>query len=114
VTGYGLDGPRIESRWGGGEIFSTRPDRPWGPTSHLYNGYRVFFGGKIGQGVVLIIHPLLVPRSRKSTAIPLPPPSPLWAFGSVTGYLYLTYHCVTIAYSIHYSNILYRFVAYPI
>jgi hypothetical protein len=36
--------------------------------------------------VVLTTHPLLVPRSRKSRAIPLPP---LWAFGSVTGYLYL-------------------------
>ena len=22
------------------EIFRTRPDRPWGPTSNLYNGYR--------------------------------------------------------------------------
>ena len=26
ATGYGLDGPGIESRWGG-EIFRTRPDR---------------------------------------------------------------------------------------
>jgi hypothetical protein len=32
ATRYGLDGPRIESRWGGGEIFRTRPERPWGPT----------------------------------------------------------------------------------
>jgi len=31
---------------GGGEIFYTRPDRPWGPASLLYNGYRVFPGGK--------------------------------------------------------------------
>jgi hypothetical protein len=31
---------------GGGEIFCTRPDRPWGPPSLLYNGYRVFLGGK--------------------------------------------------------------------
>jgi hypothetical protein len=31
---------------GGGEIFRTRPDRPWGPPSLLYNGYRVFTGGK--------------------------------------------------------------------
>jgi hypothetical protein len=29
-----------------GEIFRTRPDRPWGPPSLLYNGYRVFPGGK--------------------------------------------------------------------
>ena len=46
ATGYGLDCPRIESRLGeGGEIFRTRPDRPWGPPSLLYNGYWVFPGG---------------------------------------------------------------------
>jgi hypothetical protein len=26
---------------GGGEIFRTRPDRPWGPPNLLYDGYRV-------------------------------------------------------------------------
>ena len=26
--------------------FHTHPDRPWGPPSLLYNGYRVFPGGK--------------------------------------------------------------------
>jgi len=31
---------------GSGEIFRTRPDRPWGPPSPLYNGYRVFPKGK--------------------------------------------------------------------
>ena len=41
ATGYRLDGPGIESRWGG-EIFCTCPDRPWGPPSLLYNGYWVF------------------------------------------------------------------------
>jgi len=30
---------------GGGEIFHTHPDQPWGPTSLLHNGYRVFSGG---------------------------------------------------------------------
>ena len=39
VTRYVLDGPEIET--GGGEIFRTFPDRPWGPGSILYNGYRV-------------------------------------------------------------------------
>ena len=43
ATDYGLDGPGIESRWG--EIFC-RPDRPWGPPKLLYNGYRVFPGGR--------------------------------------------------------------------
>ena len=45
TTRYGLDGPGIESRWGG-EIFRIRPDRPWGSSTLLYNGYRVFPGGK--------------------------------------------------------------------
>jgi hypothetical protein len=31
---------------GVGENFRTRPDRPWGPPSLLYNGYRVFPGSK--------------------------------------------------------------------
>jgi len=34
----------------GGEIFRTCPDRPWGPPSLLYNGYRVFPGGKERPG----------------------------------------------------------------
>ena len=46
ATRYGLDGPGIESRWGGGEIFRTRTDRHWGTPSLLYNGYRVFPVGK--------------------------------------------------------------------
>ena len=45
ATRYGLKGPGIESR-GGGEIFHTRPDRPWGPPSLLHNGYRIFPMGK--------------------------------------------------------------------
>jgi hypothetical protein len=44
ATCYGLGGPEIESRWAA--IFRTHPDRPWGPPSLLYNGYRVFPGGK--------------------------------------------------------------------
>jgi len=46
ATRYGLDRLGIESRWGGGEIFRTRPDRPCVPLSILYNGYRVILGGK--------------------------------------------------------------------
>ena len=33
-------------RPGGGEIFSTRPDRAWGPPSLLYDAYQVIPGGK--------------------------------------------------------------------
>jgi len=45
ATRYGLDGPGIESRWGG-EISRTRPDLSWVPPSLLYNGYQVFLWGK--------------------------------------------------------------------
>ena len=33
-----------------GTRFSVRPDRPWGPPSLLYNGYRVFPGSKVRPG----------------------------------------------------------------
>ena len=59
------------SNSGGGEIFRTCPERPWGLPSLLYNEYRVLSGVKSGRGVTLSPHPLLVPWSRKSRAIPL-------------------------------------------
>ena len=72
-------------------INSTYPDRLLGPPSLLYNGYRVFPGGKGGRGVMLTTHPLLVPRLRKSWAIP---PLTLWVLldllrGSLYLYLYV-------------------------
>ena len=39
-----MDGPEIESLWG--RVFRVWPDRPRGPPSHLYIGYRVFIGGE--------------------------------------------------------------------
>jgi hypothetical protein len=68
ATRYGLEGPGIESQWG--EIFRTYRDRLRGPPSLLYNGYRVFPGGKGDRGVMLTTHPLPVLRLRKSWAIP--------------------------------------------
>jgi len=47
VTHYGLDGPGSNP---GGARISARPDRPWGPPSLVYNGYRVFPGGKVRPG----------------------------------------------------------------
>jgi len=35
---------------GGGKIFHTRPDWPWGPSNLLYNGYQVFSRGKERPG----------------------------------------------------------------
>ena len=49
ATGYGLYGRGSESR-GGEEIFRTSPDRPCDPRNLLYNGYRVFPGGKERPG----------------------------------------------------------------
>ena len=67
---------RFECAVGGDQIpvgarFSAHPDRPWGPPSILYNGYRVFPGVKSGRGVLLTTHPLLASRSWKSKAVPL-------------------------------------------
>ena len=42
ATGWTVRG----SNPGGGEIFRTRPDRPWGLPSLLYKAHRVFPGGK--------------------------------------------------------------------
>jgi len=47
ATDYGLDGSG--SNPGGDGVFA-RPDRPLGPPSLLYNGYRVFPGGKVRPG----------------------------------------------------------------
>jgi hypothetical protein len=71
ASGYGLDGPGIESRWG--DISHTCPDRLWGPPSLVYNMYRVFPGGKERPGRDADSSPLLVPWSWKSRAIPLLP-----------------------------------------
>jgi len=46
ATRNGLDGPGIQLRF---EIFRTRPDRPWGLLSPLYNGYEVFTGSKAAE-----------------------------------------------------------------
>ena len=66
ATGYGLDGPGIESRWGG-EIFRIGVERPSFPPRLLYCGYREFLGVKRQERGAE--HPLLAPRLR----IPLPP-----------------------------------------
>ena len=70
----------------GGNNFRTCSDRPWGPPSLLYNGYRVFPGVKSGPDETLTTHPLLVSWSRKNRAIPV---LPLWAVGLCTELQYL-------------------------
>ena len=89
-TGYGLDGPGIETWCGRDFPHLFRP--AWEPTQSPYNGYRVFPEVKSNQGVTLTPHRLLVPWSRKSRGIPL---LPLWAvrpvqsLGACTVQLYL-------------------------
>ena len=72
---YGLDGLGIESRWRRDFPHLSRPALGGSP-SLLYDGYRVFLGGKERPGRDADPSPLLVPWSRKGRAIPL---LPLWA-----------------------------------
>jgi hypothetical protein len=63
TTGYGMDGPWIESRWGRDFPHLCRP--ALGPTQPpVQLGTGSFPGVESGRGVTLIPHPLLVPRSK--------------------------------------------------
>ena len=75
VTGYGQDGPGIQSRW---RLRFSAPVQT-GPGAHPASYTMVtgsFPGVKNGRGVTLTPRPLLVPWSWKGRAIPL---LPLWA-----------------------------------
>jgi len=75
ATDYRLDGPGIESRWG--RDFLPVQTGPEAHTASCTMGTRSFPGVKCcGQGMLLTTHPLLVPRSWKSRAVPLPPSGP--------------------------------------
>ena len=70
VTGCTVRG----SNPGGGQIIRTRPDRPWGPPSLLYSGYRVTFPGVKRPGRGIDHPPHLGPRSKKEQSYnPIPP-----------------------------------------
>jgi len=75
ATGYGLDGPGIESLW---EARFSAPVQtsPGAHPASCTMGTGSFPGVKSGQGVTLTPHLLLVPCARKGRAIPL---LPLWA-----------------------------------
>jgi len=57
ATGYGLDGPGIESRWGRDFPYLSRPAH----SASFTMGTGSFPWVKSGQGVALTRHPLLVP-----------------------------------------------------
>ena len=74
ATGYGLDGPGIES-WRGRDFpHLSRLALGANPASCTM-GTGSFLGVKSGRGLTLTPHPLLVPWSWKGRAIPL---LPLW------------------------------------
>jgi len=63
----------------GGEIFHTRPHRPWGPPSLLYDRYRRIPGGKAAGACHKPPSTIYCRVSRKSRAICLCSPSgPSW------------------------------------
>ena len=99
ATGYGLDGPGIESRRGG--IF--RPSRTalGAHPASCTMGTGPFMGVKYGRSVLLTTHSLLLPLSWKSRAIPLPT---VWATaGPVTGTLYILPYAMKLR-----STLIYR------
>jgi hypothetical protein len=61
VTGYGLDGPEIKSRWG--KIFVPVQTGPGDHTASRKMGTEFFLGAKSGRGVTLTPHHILVPWS---------------------------------------------------
>ena len=79
ATHYRLDGPGIEFRWL--RDFPHPSDRPWGLPSLLYNGYRVFPGGKTG-GVWR--WPPTPSSAEVKERVDLYLYSPLWAFVNIT------------------------------
>ena len=74
ATDYGLDGPG--SNPGGDEILRPVQTGPGAHPASCKMGTGSFPGVKCGRSVLLTTHPLLVPQSWKSRAIPLPT---LWA-----------------------------------
>jgi len=77
-----------------GTRFFARPDRPWGPTSLLQNGYRVLPWGKVRPG-------LAADHSQLSSAAVMKEYSynsthPVGHTGPVTGSFYIKIKCIRL------------------
>ena len=68
TTGYGLDGPGIQSRWGARFSAALQTGLGFHPASCTMGTWS-FSGVKRGRVVTLTPHPLLVPWSRKSRVL---------------------------------------------
>jgi hypothetical protein len=82
ATGYVLDDPGIESRWGA-RFFAPVQTGPGTHPACCTMSIGSFPGVKSDGGVTLTPHPLLVPWSRKGRAIP---PTPLWTVRPVQSF----------------------------
>jgi len=93
ATGYGLDGLRIESRWG--RDFPHLFRAALGPTQPNVQWVPGLSWGKERPGREADPSPFLVPWSRKSRVIPLSPYGPYGLYRvsvSVQGCTYCTYY----------------------
>jgi hypothetical protein len=98
ATGFGLDGPGIESRWRRVFPHLSRPNL--GPIQPPVQWVPSFSRGvKSGRGVTLTPHSLLVPWSRKSRAIPL---LPIWAVRPVQSLS----ACTRVTFPLHFITYL--------
>ena len=110
ATGYGLDGLGIESRLGA-RFSAPVQTGPGAHTASCTMGTGSFPGVKSSRGVTVTPHPLLVPWSRKSRAIPL---LPLWAVRPVQSLSACTsVHFTLLKQSLRRSNICYLYQMSP-
>jgi len=97
ATNYGLDGPGIEFRCQA-KFSATVQIGPGDQPVSCTMGTKNFPGIKSGRSVTLASHPLLVPWSRKSAAIPL---FPLWTVRPVQSLS----ACTTVHFAFTYTSI---------
>jgi hypothetical protein len=99
ATGYGLEGPGIESRWEGARFSAPVQTEPGAHPASCTMVTGTFPGVNSGRGVMLTPHPLIVPWSWKSRAKPL---LPLWAvrpvqsLSTLQGCMYLSVGCLVV------------------